>query len=244
MFGGIYIIKCVENQRFYIGRTLNYKKRVNDHLRDLRRGTHKNQPLQYNFDKYGVDSFVFRLLIFLPQDEYIHRAIEQELIDALINEKSCMNINETAGGGCIVPMTEERKEKIRQTKLGNKNYFYGKKRPEHAKKLSEMMKGHKLSNETKRKIAESHKGKKLSDEHKEKLKEAFIGENNPRYGVRGALNQLSKPILQIDIETGNVITEFSGLRDVERITGFDRGGVGKVCRGRGKTAYGYIWRYK
>ena len=38
------------------------------------------------------------------------------------------------------------------------------------------------SEETRNKISNTLKGRKLSDEHKQKLSEAWLGENNPNYG--------------------------------------------------------------
>lgn len=240
MNSGIYKITCKANDNFYIGRSVNYSKRMNDHLRDLRDNKHKNQRLQNNYDKYGENSFVFELIIPLPRVESIHIEEEQKLINLVIEDSKCMNINKTAGGGCVVPMTEERKRKIGQANMG-KTY---ERTPEHRQKLSSALMGHELSEETKKKISESHKGKKLSEDHREKIRLATAGKNNPRYGMTGAKNSNSKPILQIDLLTGEVIREFASCTDAGRILGMDSSGLSKVCRGKLKKAYGYIWRFK
>ena len=53
----------------------------------------------------------------------------------------------------------------------------------------------------------------------------------------------SKPILQIDINTGEVINEFPSGKEVERQLEISNGNISNCCNGKLKTAYGYIWRY-
>ena len=47
--------------------------------------------------------------------------------------------------------------------------------PEYLKKLSEVHKGKKVTEETRKKQSESHKGKKFTEEHKKKMSEALLG---------------------------------------------------------------------
>jgi len=105
------------------------------------------------------------------------------------------------------------------------------------KKMSESRKGRHLSEETKKKISESHKGKHFSEEHRKKLSESHKGRT-------GANNPCSKPVLQLDKETGTVIAEFAGLNEAERVTGIYHNDISKVCRGRNKSSGGYYWQYK
>lgn len=53
----------------------------------------------------------------------------------------------------------------------------------------------------------------------------------------------SKPVLQFD-KNRNFIKEYPSLRDAERKTGIHYQSIYSVCKGRYKTAGGYIWRYK
>ena len=59
--------------------------------------------------------------------------------------------------------------------------------------------------------------------------------NNPK---------LSKPILQIDINTGKIINEYPSIMEVERQLEIAGGNISNCCNGKLKTAYGYYWRYK
>lgn len=59
---GIYAIRNCLDERFYIGSTIDFYKRYNDHLRLLRKGTHANKHLQAFSNKYGIDKLSFELL--------------------------------------------------------------------------------------------------------------------------------------------------------------------------------------
>lgn len=54
---------------------------------------------------------------------------------------------------------------------------------------------------------------------------------------------LSKPIVQYTSD-GVFMAEYSSLAEVERVTGIDHSSISKVCRGKLKTAGGYIWLYE
>ena len=105
--------------------------------------------------------------------------------------------------------------------------------------------------------AEKRKGKALSEEHKKKLSESHKGENHPNYGKhlseetrkkisKAQINRkdCSKPVLQIDKETNDVIAEFPSASDIYRLYGYSFGNICNCCRGIYKTAYGFKWRYK
>ena len=59
---GIYKIKCLKNGKVYIGQSVNIKKRLIEHIRELEKGTHDNQKMQSSYNKYGGNSFTFEVL--------------------------------------------------------------------------------------------------------------------------------------------------------------------------------------
>lgn len=96
-------------------------------------------------------------------------------------------------------------------------------------------------------------GRKVSNIVCEKIKENhhnISGENNPMYGVKrpevGIRNKLTKGkrVCQYSLN-GNLIAEYSTIREAERITGIDNGWISGCCKGkRGyKTAGSFIWKY-
>jgi len=59
----IYKITCLSNNKCYIGSASYYDKRIGTHVNLLRRNKHKNKHLQYAWDKYGEENFIFEVLI-------------------------------------------------------------------------------------------------------------------------------------------------------------------------------------
>ena len=59
---GVYQIRCLVNDRVYIGSTrwLEYRKKT--HFSDLKKHDHHNINLQNDYDEYGRNSFVFEVI--------------------------------------------------------------------------------------------------------------------------------------------------------------------------------------
>lgn len=54
----------------------------------------------------------------------------------------------------------------------------------------------------------------------------------------------SKPVLQLDKNTGEVIKEWASLAEAERNTGILETHISRVCLGKRKSAGGFGWKYK
>lgn len=57
-------------------------------------------------------------------------------------------------------------------------------------------------------------------------------------------NLFSKPVLQLDKNTGEVIKEWASLAEAERNTGILETHISRVCLGKRKSAGGFGWRHK
>ena len=86
------------------------------------------------------------------------------------------------------------------------------------------------------------------DEEKSTIEWTTYEENN-NYETRNkraskALTngKLSKPVLQLSL-TGELIREWPSAAECGR-NGFNQSSVAACCRGKRKSAYGFIWRYK
>lgn len=116
----------------------------------------------------------------------------------------------------------------------------------------------KCSDESKKKISESKIGKKnpmfgkhLSEETRKKLSEANTGENNPFYGKHFSEeskkkireNNPSKQVLQFS-KDGEFIAEYPSTREAGRKIGCNPSNICACCKGKLKSANGYIWKYK
>lgn len=76
--------------------------------------------------------------------------------------------------------------------------------------------------------------------HNERMKKHHY---SPMLGKFGKLHPNSKPIYQFSLE-GNLIKMFESTREVERELGYRNSNISSCARGKYKTAYGYVWRYK
>lgn len=141
--------------------------------------------------------------------------------------------------------SEATKQKISNSKKGQKNWL-GKKHKEESKlKMSESALGKKLSNETKEKMSLSKKGIKFSDEHRKKLRESNMGDNNnyKRYLERTGLpHARSKQVNQFTLD-GLFIKEWPNARKASLELGLCYKSINGNLNGKQKTSGGFIWKY-
>lgn len=70
------------------------------------------------------------------------------------------------------------------------------------------------------------------------------GTKNERVAASNTNGKCSKPLLQIDKNTNEVIAEFPSTMEVKRQLGFCRVAVSECCTGKLKSAYGFKWKFK
>ena len=123
---------------------------------------------------------------------------------------------------------------------------------------SEYGSGHyKRSEELKRKISEALSGEKspnfgkhFSEEHRKNISEAQTGEKNSMFGKHHSeetRNKISQSkgvngILQFS-KDGEFIAEYPSMKEAERQTGCNNSHICNCCKGKRKSAGGFIWRY-
>lgn len=111
-----------------------------------------------------------------------------------------------------------------------------------------------VSEETRKKMSEAMKGEKnywygktFSEEHKKKISEGGMGkhsgENCIFFGKFGAEHPTSKPVIGVNINTGEV-REFSCAAEAQRILEIPNGNIAKCCKGLRNHAGGWKWEYK
>ena len=69
MLGYLYIIINTTNNKKYIGKTTNFEQRKQQHLSELRKGTHHSHKLQRAYNKYGEDNFIWEKFEIEVKDE-------------------------------------------------------------------------------------------------------------------------------------------------------------------------------
>lgn len=106
--------------------------------------------------------------------------------------------------------------------------------------------GHHHSEKTKRIMSEKRKGMKMSDEIKRKIGDKAkerLAAYNPKTGKIGKDCPKSNLVMQLT-KDGESVGVFYGTHDACRKLNFSSPSkIGDVCRGKRKTAYGYLWKY-
>lgn len=142
---GIYTITNRETGRVYVGSAVRLGYRWGNHRSMLRRNRHPSVILQYAWNKYGENAFVFAVVEVVP-DKADLIAREQAWIDQLQSfGPRGYNLTPNAGSQLGFKMSDEAKAKMRAAKLGKKRPFTD----QHRANLSRAMKGRKPSEKTK-----------------------------------------------------------------------------------------------
>jgi group I intron endonuclease len=168
------IYRIFINNYVYIGSTISFKKRKNEHLWSLKRNNHSNQILQNLFNKYGEESINFEIIEVVDKDDLLIN--EQKNIEIIKSkdELILINILPVAGSSLGCKQSQETIDKKRLSMVGkNKN----KKRNE--KQILEQsfrQKGRIITEEWRKNISKSMKGKKSPNKPKK-----FIIYNDKTY---------------------------------------------------------------
>lgn len=240
---GIYKITSPEG-KVYIGCSSNIEKRWKSYSHF--ESTCSNQKKLYDaFKKYGFDKHIFEVIEECSLDILLER--EAFWIKYFNSFENGLNMNK-GGYGCVIhsdstrnkikqartgwipspergiiignklknkPKSEEHKQKISLSNLGKPKPFKGRVSPN---------KGNKYTSEVIQTIRESRIGTKMSLSSRKQMSD----------------NQWKKrKVNQYDLE-GNFIKEWSSVTEAKK---HYKGDIGACCRGKQKTAGGYIWKF-
>jgi group I intron endonuclease len=158
----IYIIKCSESNKVYVGSAINYVKRWADHKWDLKNQKHCNSKLQNSWNKHGAAKFDFAILEYVENPQDLLKR-EQYWIDYYDSYKSGYNMTPIAGSPLGRKQTEETIKKLREINLS----------PEFRKAHSERHSGKIVSSETRERQRIAKLGKKQSTEACQKRSSAI-----------------------------------------------------------------------
>lgn len=206
----------------YIGQSVNLEKRYYEFLYSKHYSTSNDYKKLTKIDrarkKYpDFEQWTYEILEYCEPNELNDG--EQYYINLYNTFKN--GYNETSGGNGIsgYKHKDETKVKIRNSLIG---------------------KGH--TEERRRNESESHKGKHRSDEVKEKIRQAHLGktqsdETKDKIGKANA-----KQVDQYSLD-GTYIQSFPSTMEIERQLGFAHPNIANCCKGKLKSASGFIWRY-
>lgn len=181
-YGYIYRIYKKDNQKSYIGQTIDLKYRIQIHFSG-KCGTGIGAAIK----KHGLDAFSWEILEQSPKSNLLQREI---VYIAMFNTFKGFGYNKTPGGdgysGVNHPMYGKKHSK--ETIQRMSDVKKGKPRKPHTEEFKEYMSelqkdggfstGYKHTEEAKRKISEGNKGKKYSEESREKMSRSQMGNQN------------------------------------------------------------------
>ncbi len=212
---GIYCIENIVNGKKYIGQSVDVYSRWKKHRSELNNGVHFNGYLQKSWNKYGEDNFKFYVVEFCNIDKLDEREIYYIGLYQTLNRNKGYNL--VSGG------------------------TFGKKcSKETCTKISQALKGHKVSLRSRIKISEHHAdvsgknngmyGRNHTDEAKKKISESRKGKISPR---RNRNN-----VYCIELEK-----TFNDATEAARELNLNSSAILKCCRGERKTCGGYHWKF-
>jgi group I intron endonuclease len=217
---GIYALYNIQNNKIYVGSSINMYKRVRRHFSDLKKEKHYNKHLTRAYKKYKDTIIPVVLEIVDNKQNLIER--EQYWIDYFesYKTKNGYNICIIADRLTGIFRTDEEKKYLSIINTGRKHT------EESKQKMSESRKGIQYSEETINKMKESHIGKNLSEESKEKLRNINI-----------------ITVYQYDLD-GAFVQKWKSAAEAARVNGFDSSSILKCCKNKLFKHKGYIWKFE
>lgn len=222
---GIYSIENIKTHKKYIGQSVNIKSRWYYHKRKLSLNIHDNDHLQKSWNKYGVDSFDFKILEKCHKKELNDK--ERYYIELYNTTDDDYGYNLKSGGQDTNYVVDEVKRKISD---GNKRYY--REHPEAKLQMSEAAFRQWSDPKIKAKITGENNfmyGKTHTEEAKRKISEKIKGNVSSQRNLT--------PVLCV--ETNKRYTcATEAQKEIEVTTS-----ILEVCKGNRKTAGGYHWRF-
>ena len=164
----IYKIVNVVTDEFYIGSSVNFKKRRWEHLNQLKKGEHHCKKLQAAWDEYGPDAFDFEILEEVPDENAL--SIEDRYLVQFVGTEACYNTAVTSMQSPSETRAETR-EKISNSLIALYKEGYSPRAGKlHSKATKEKISEAKLANPSRYWL-----GKARSEETKEKISAAQKG---------------------------------------------------------------------
>ena len=194
MHSGIYLIENKINGKKYIGQSIKIEKRW-----AKEKFGQTNEYLYQAFKKYGIENFSFIILeeidknnkelmnerekFYISKYKTTDRNFGYNLTEGgdgslgyKLTPEQCRSVSLALKGHSI---SEETKQKIRESNSGEKSAWYGRKHKKESKeKIRNSLIGHSVSEATREKLRNANLGRKASEETKQKMSESRKGEKN------------------------------------------------------------------
>jgi len=260
IISGIYKIINKIDGKYYVGSSKNITVgcdcRFKSHLRYLKSNKHKNDYLQYAWNKYKKDSFEFKIVEVVDINNQSLLEIEQKYLDIAKNEREkTYNLCFTANGGELSEYSKVKKSESlkRSYKLNphlSKNHSNRMKKwyDDNKNNLSYINDDWRKKLSSAQKIRHSnpiekqkHLQKMNSNDVKQKISDSLKNyySKNPNISKKLAETRIDKTIYFFKNQSNN--QEYSGTQyEFRNKFKFNRSSVGNLIKGRNKSLHGWI----
>lgn len=241
-FCGIYVIRNITNSRIYIGSSINFLRRKQEHLVLLRANAHGNPYLQADYNKCGEDSFNFEQLELVSDSENLLVCEQKYLNQWFDNQQNCYNICPKADrppsqkGKPIHPNTLQRL----LDPAKNPFAISGKEHPKAGKPMSES---------AKEAIRQAQLNHQRTPEHSQRIATALTGRSLDPTTIskfkdgrrKGINNAHAKQVAQYSL-IGDLIKIWDLMSLAAQETNTRLSSISSCCSGKYKSAGGYVWK--
>lgn len=107
---GIYCIKNLRDNKVYIGRSVDIRRRLAQHRRSLESGKN-SRHLQNAWNMYGPDAFEFSILEYCEPSETVLKEAQWIKTLSACNRAAGYNLNEEVGDGSFKQSSETRQKR-------------------------------------------------------------------------------------------------------------------------------------
>lgn len=233
-FTGIYVF--YNSRYFYVGQSINVRKRLRQHQNHLLQNKHENVIVQRVYNKYkDIDPFVFKPILQCNIDDLNY--FEDycfETLKSLNANFTPMNIAKCGEAGDIAA-----------SRISKSKAFRGILHPWKYVKYVQLDKEGNLIKiwdslaEAQRQYGIINPRKHTSQGYQWQKYDEYL--TLPKGKVKHKHN-IDDTVKQFDLQ-GNLIAEYTSIKEACKITGVNKSTLNSCLKGKGKTAGGFLWSY-
>lgn len=258
----VYSIKCkIEPFHEYIGQTgaNDFQVRLNGHMSDVNNG--RKRHLYNAIRLYGWDQFTIEVLHSFPREGNWEERLDKLEIQEISRRGTLApnGYNNETGGNRNKVLHEGTKELMSSARSGDRHFMFGKQHTEEARELLKdanvkaVQQWSKDGKELLRTFESVEEASRASGADGSHITKVCKGQRRTAgsYGwkfVREEDIHTNEPlkftkIQQWSFDLKTLIAEFDTMREASKESKADVRGISRCCKGKGRSAGGFKWKF-